>query len=231
MKQEREREARWVIQEVESCRGACTEVNEWSKFRSNILNRAGLTRSCIPVTGSSSRLWPGQQAGAARSCNLAGLRDYDCSLLRCKAVNGFSAHKGCTKSVNQQQTADFIGRSVTIPSISSDLVNNGLSSFPSLLLDPTLFYTSGSGNFSQTSQLGTPATLFTASIPPLSWTGVLCGVTRPILQRASGAAERCGQWHSRGAKPLLQKAMLKPWFRGGFKKTADNILGCVIHSD
>lgn len=231
MKQEREREARWVIQEVESCRGACTEVNEWSKFRSNILNSLGspvpasLWQGVARAFGQDSKL---EQPGAV---TWLGCETTPAACCAAKRWMDSRLHKGCTKSVNQQQTADFIGRSVTIPSISSDLVNNSLSSFPSLLLDPMLFYTSDSGNFSQTSQLGTPATLFTASIPPLSWTGVLCGVTRPILQRASGAAERCGQWHSRGAKPLVQKAMLKPWFRGGFKKTADNILGCVIHSD
>lgn len=98
-----------------------------------------------------------------------------------------------------------------MPLISSCLVNNN-GSWRLLLVDPMLFYTSGSHNFPRINQLRTPATLFTSSMSPLNETIFFCAVSQgPFCRGLDWTAECYGKWHSRGAKLLLQKETLKPW--------------------
>lgn len=59
----------------------------------------------------------------------------------------------------------------------------------------------------------------------------LCCLMKPIFLRVNLSSGVLWEMAQLGSKLLLQKEVLKPYFRGDFKKTADNILACVIHSD
>lgn len=59
----------------------------------------------------------------------------------------------------------------------------------------------------------------------------LCCTMRPIFLRFNLSSGVLWGMAQLGSKLLFQKEMLKLYFRGDFKKTMDNILACVIHSD
>lgn len=152
-----------------------SECVKWIQIKT-LLNFTEVTHSRIPVPADCVYLWPGrlEQPGAVTrlNCTTRGM-------LICKIINttyyynlllqngGWFLSFTKTAQSRWMQISDFFG--VGLPAIPflSCLVNSS-GSLLLLLVDPMLFYTSGSYNFPQINWLGTPAAPFTSSVSPLN---------------------------------------------------------------
>lgn len=175
---------------------------------------------------------------AARICNLSGLdnlrcadlQDYTYSLLL-QSSEWFLSFTRTAQSTWKQIAA--LGRSSCNLLCLFCLVNNSCS-LCVLLMDPC--------SFTQVVHIISPKLTSSGLLPPYSLVQFPPGIKRlffcavpccacTILLRVSLSSGVLWEMPQLGSKLLLEIEMLKLCFRGDFKKTTDNILACVIHSD